>query len=267
VLAVQVDRAAQKAAHMTDEEEEKIGDEAWAETARQKQGQISDSGPQAEYVREVGRKLLPGIKRKGISYDFHVVVDDSLNAFALPGGHIAVHTGLLARLENEAQLAGVLGHEIEHVDLKHCIANWALAKELGGEVNDLSFGLVLFFRVPVRSEQEREADARGTELARLAGYSPFQTVTFMERLPPHEKWSESVDIGIRVGDPLLDRILNAMQKQVLDELQNVVDSHPSPAQRACELKQQLFDFMAKEPRRWYFVGKARYANVPPPRAL
>jgi predicted Zn-dependent protease len=73
----------------------------------------------AAYVREVAERLVPDHARAEHDFSFEIIRDPSLNAFALPGGAIYVHTGLLARLDNEAQLAVILGHEIGHVTQKH----------------------------------------------------------------------------------------------------------------------------------------------------
>ena len=72
-----------------------------------------------EYVRKVGASLVPEYARSEHTFAFEVIKDPTLNAFALPSGAIYVHTGLLARLDNEAQLAAILGHEISHVTQKH----------------------------------------------------------------------------------------------------------------------------------------------------
>ncbi|MBI3015463.1 MAG: M48 family metalloprotease [Candidatus Tectomicrobia bacterium] len=69
-----------------------------------------------EYLAGIAKKLEPHpVKEAGVEFQFHVIKDPALNAFAYPNGHIYVHTGLISRLENEAQLAAVLGHEMSHV--------------------------------------------------------------------------------------------------------------------------------------------------------
>ena len=80
---------------------------------------LPDSSPITQYVRSVGERLVayaPGYKWP---YNFHVVQDKSINAFALPGGPIFVNTGLIAAAQNESELAGVMAHEISHVVQRH----------------------------------------------------------------------------------------------------------------------------------------------------
>src|SRR3954453_466207 len=74
-----------------------------------------------EYVQRLGQKLAaaPEAKESGFQFTFTVLNVDEINAFALPGGPMFVYTGLLKMLDNEAQLAGVMGHEMSHVILRH----------------------------------------------------------------------------------------------------------------------------------------------------
>ncbi|HEY9835978.1 MAG TPA: M48 family metalloprotease, partial [Vampirovibrionales bacterium] len=73
------------------------------------------------YVKEVGDRLAAQSDRPNLPYTFQVVQDDSINAFATMGGFVYVTTGLLKAMDNEAQLAGVMGHEIGHIVHKHSI--------------------------------------------------------------------------------------------------------------------------------------------------
>lgn len=76
-----------------------------------------------QYVEEIGRRILasPEVKKKGVyAYQFEVIADDTtINAFCTPGGYIYVYTGLIKFLDNEASLAGVIGHEIAHAERRH----------------------------------------------------------------------------------------------------------------------------------------------------
>src|SRR5213594_2916864 len=75
----------------------------------------------SEYVSRVGRRLADSqeARASGFPFTFEVVADPSINAFALPGGPMFIFTGLLKACDNEAQLAGVMGHEMSHVILRH----------------------------------------------------------------------------------------------------------------------------------------------------
>src|SRR6201997_5390493 len=74
-----------------------------------------------EYVTRVGKRLVSGreAQESGFPFTFEVVADPSINAFALPGGPMFINTGLLKAVDNEAELAGVMGHEMSHVILRH----------------------------------------------------------------------------------------------------------------------------------------------------
>lgn len=85
------------------------------------------------YVEQIGRKILnsPNIKKKGIyPYTYEIIHDDkTINAFATPGGYIYVYTGLLKFVDNEATLAGIIGHEIAHAERRH--STQRLTKQYG----------------------------------------------------------------------------------------------------------------------------------------
>jgi Zn-dependent protease with chaperone function len=90
---------------------------------------LRDSGAAHEAVKDIGRQLTVGSR---YTYEFHVVDDATLNAFALPGGIVVVHTGLIAATRRPEELAGVLAHEVQHVELRHGTS--AIVKDLGWRV-------------------------------------------------------------------------------------------------------------------------------------
>ncbi len=98
-------------------DERRIWTEAEKEEAKlEKSGKIYDDPLLEEYLGRIGDRLVGDeVKEAGVGLRFTVFRDPTLNAFAMPNGHVYVHTGLLARVENEAQLAMVLGHELTHV--------------------------------------------------------------------------------------------------------------------------------------------------------
>ena len=108
---------------MSEQTEQRLGDEA----ARQVEAQLGfvDDEELTSYVEALGKRLASYSPRQDVEYSFHVVDSKAITAFALPGGHVAVTTGMLdGFLESEAELAVILGHEMAHVDRRHCIERY-----------------------------------------------------------------------------------------------------------------------------------------------
>jgi predicted Zn-dependent protease len=140
-----------------------------------------------KYVNEVGRWVASQSERPDLPWHFGVIESEDINAFAAPGGYVIITKGLYRKLENEAQLAGVLGHEIAHVVRKHhlkLLQKTQLlnigAKLLGsklGEGNDtvqkvIGNGAEILAR-GLDKNAEYEADRMGVILAARSGYEPF----------------------------------------------------------------------------------------------
>lgn len=106
---------------ITESQEVAIGEEQYPIMTQVSGGIFQDNELQA-YVNDIGQKLAKVSHRRNLKYEFNVVNTSELNAYALPGGKISITRGLLSRMSNEAQLAGVLGHEIGHVTAKHVAA-------------------------------------------------------------------------------------------------------------------------------------------------
>lgn len=166
----------------------------------------------AEMVRRVGNRIAGSVERymksKGLSdrldgynWQFTLVQDNSANAWAMPGGKVAVYTGLLPITKNEAALAVVLGHEIAHAVLNHGNERMSqgLAQQLGGAA--LSVALAnkpaatqnLFLQaygvgsnvgvlLPFGRKQELEADRYGLIFAAMAGYNPREAIPLWQRM-------------------------------------------------------------------------------------
>ena len=150
------------------------------------------------YVNHVGRWVAAQTSRPGLPWRFGVLEAPQVNAFAVPGGTIFITRGLLARLRNEAELAGVLAHEIVHVQQKHhlkaiqkgaqtALAGDALAYALkdarSGEARDklLSLGTELYSRGLDKGD-EFEADRIGVVLAARAGYDSYGLPAVLQTL-------------------------------------------------------------------------------------
>ena len=139
-----------------------------------------------QYVAAVGEVLLLKINRRAIRYHFHVLESPEINAFALPGGQIYVLSGLLEFLQSEAELAAVLGHEISHVDLRHCIEQYQyqlVLKRVGmGQVGAITGFAHELVAIGYKQDQELEADLSGERLTIEAGYDPDAAAAVFERM-------------------------------------------------------------------------------------
>lgn len=150
-----------------------------------------------DYVQTLGQKLaaVPEAKASGFNFTFTVLNVDQVNAFALPGGPMFIYTGLLKATDNEAQLAGVMGHEMSHVILRHGTHEATKANGIamlagglgsllgGGKIAESIVGMgansvVLKFS----RDAESEADALGSHLMAASGYDPVQMAKFFEKL-------------------------------------------------------------------------------------
>lgn len=155
---------------------------------------VDDANVQA-YVNRVGRWIASQSERPDLPWRFGVANAGNINAMAMPGGTILITRGLYDILDNEAQLAGVLGHEIAHVVKKHHInvmqnqrlvsAGANLAASRGGS-NVLGQAALNFFKnlfiSGLDKNSEYEADAVGVILAARAGYNPFGLAEVLHKL-------------------------------------------------------------------------------------
>ncbi len=187
---------------LTVEQEKKIGEEE-AKKVDQEMGLLADDALTA-YVDTVGQRLAKESPRQDVAYQFHVVDMIEPNAFALPGGYVYVTRGLLALLNTEDELAGVVGHEIGHVAARHTVQRvsrqgpFALITNLVSGVTGFfvpivgdivggvgNFAQSLVFS-PYSRSQESQADDVGQEMAAKAGWNPLGLATFLDTLGREE---------------------------------------------------------------------------------
>jgi predicted Zn-dependent protease len=145
-------------------------------------------------VEEVGKKIVAVCDRKDIDYHFKVLDEEEANAVSLPGGFVYVNKGLIDKVANDDELAGVLAHEIGHIVARHSIKKLqaimgysifriltAAIPQTGqvGDAADLAFTeLILGYS----REDELLADQLATRYAKQAGYDPHGMITFLEKL-------------------------------------------------------------------------------------
>lgn len=141
------------------------------------------------YLDGVLRLVAKGVERREIPYTVTLVQSPEINAFSVAGGRLYLTTGMLFYLEDEAELAAVLGHEIAHVDLRHCVERLQVEQAARRVAPDLAGLALLGYEIMHRGyseEQELAADARGALLAAEAGYDAWQTGELFARLARRE---------------------------------------------------------------------------------
>ena len=121
------------------------------------------------YVNAVGQTLVPHVRRRGISYQFHAIDSPEVNAFAIPGGQVFVFTGMLRFMKSEAELATILCHEVSHIDLRHSIEKYQYelaARKAGLDgIGQLADHARLPITIGYQKNEEIEADAQGARLS------------------------------------------------------------------------------------------------------
>ena len=172
---------------LTPEQEIALGERAYREILSK--SKVVPSGSDVDRVKRVGKKIEQAaeieplqreinLRLRGVKFqwEFNVLHDRQINAFCLPGGKVAVFTGLMPVAATDAQLATVMAHEVAHALAHHTSERLARQKSEGGGFLDLLVGKAH------DREQESEADHVGIFLMTFAGYDPEQAVIFWERM-------------------------------------------------------------------------------------
>ncbi|HUR83314.1 MAG TPA: M48 family metallopeptidase [Thermoanaerobaculia bacterium] len=181
------------------EEEWQLGAQLSQDIA--KQVRLSNDPTLNSYVSQVGQKIVaqtPDPFNK-LPWQFHVVDDPAINAFAIPGGHVYVNTGLIANADNASELAGVMAHEISHVTARHTteqisrqyglsvLAGVALGQNPGQLAQIATQILAGGALARFSRDAEREADELGIQAMAKAGYNPIGMATMFEELLEHQQ--------------------------------------------------------------------------------
>ncbi len=205
-----------------------------------------DDPESVDFLNSVGNRLLAvSDDLAGQQFEFFLIQDSSLNAFALPGGFVGVHTGLMLAAENESELASVLAHEISHVTQHHIarmieaqsknmplsIAAMAAAILAARSNPDASIGAVVGAQAGMvqaqldfTRENEREADRLGIQRLLKSGYDPRGMASFFGKLQRYGRFYEGTSPAYLKTHPLTterlaeiqDRIQNLPYRQVQD---------------------------------------------------
>jgi beta-barrel assembly-enhancing protease len=175
-------------AHMSRDNQQALGMQAAAQVYQQ-MPVLPDNSPETQYIRQLGQKLVATIPSEySWPFEFHVVAQKEINAFALPGGQMFVNIGTITAASNEAELAGVMAHEMSHVYMQHSAkqaykAEWTqgLAELAGGVLGATTGGLIgqlgqmgiqMTEQGLILKYSRSDADAVGAIILYQAGYDP-----------------------------------------------------------------------------------------------
>ena len=196
---------------------------------------LLDNPPVQEYVNRVGRWLTLQTERPDLPWQFGVLDDADVNAFSAPGGYVFITKGLLAQMNSEAELAGVLAHEISHVLRKHhlqAIKKGARTELLADLANDairnngkdprltklVSAGTEVYAR-GLDKQDEYEADRMGVVIAARAGYDPYGLPAVLQTLQAINPTDSSVALMFKTHPAIADR-LSLLDREMTGQFDN-----------------------------------------------
>ena len=229
----------------------------------QEYGVVKDARQQA-YVNNLGQRLARQSHREQLQWHFTVLDSPEVNAFALPGGYVYVTRGIMAYLQNEAELAGVIGHEIGHVTARHGAQRATRQQDAGlgvlaasvlGAVlesqgvsgagrlaSDLSQTVASGFIASYSRDQELQADSLGAEYLARTAYDPRNMVNVINSLKSQERFA--ADQARAEG-------------RTAPTSGNWLSSHPSNDQRLQQISQQATQFKGN----YADDGRTRYLQA------
>jgi len=206
--------------------------------------------PQLEsLIKKLGMQMAKESHRPNLNWKFTIIDSDVVNAFAVPGGYVYFTRGILAHFNNEAEFAGVLGHEIGHVTARHTaksmrrqqlaqvgmIAGMLASQEVRNNMQAISQGMQLLF-LKYGRDAEEESDALGVEYSSEQGYDARYMAGFFKTI---------------------DRI----QKKAGVEIPDFLSTHPNPLNREARVKQMAGEWQAKLPGEQNKVNRDSYLKL------
>ena len=190
---------------------------------------LADNARLQKYVNLVGSAITRNTKRTELEFHFAVIESNEINAYSTPGGYVFVTTAALRQMDNEAELAGVLAHEIGHVVERHIVNELhlraadtsvasSLAALIGGSTESASVAFSqavdsavdILFRDGYKKEHEMQADKDAVYFCALGGYNPVGLVTLLERVG-------RIKTGVGKSYPLYDVRLSVLQQVIGEE--------------------------------------------------
>ncbi len=213
-----------------------------------KKDQVVEDALLQEYIQHLGEKLSSKVQEGDYKFNYFLVPQSTINAFALPGGFIGIHLGLILNADTESQLASVLAHEISHVTQRH------ISRQIGNSVpNSIQGGLVLLGAILLSAisgsseileagsllapsimqqgqidftrEMEIEADATGIKTLALSGYNPYAMADFFNKLSSGDDPRNAASIEfLRTHPTSVNRAASARKQARKLTVKNIDDS-------------------------------------------
>jgi predicted Zn-dependent protease len=244
-------------ASMTTKEEQEMGDKL-AREIQQKVDMINDPLVQG-YVDEVGKRIIEQAHDPRFHYHFYVVKEDEPNAFAIPGGHVFVTSGLIRFMDTEDELAGVIGHETGHSVLRHIdkamdrarrinlatlaavIAGAFLTKDprAAATLSTGAMAMAQSLMLKYSRENEFEADQKGIKYMAEAGYDPQGIVSFLKKIARWERFSSSEIPTYLASHPATDERI-AYLSDPFTTAPKSLSTHPPAAGDLKKIQMRLF---------------------------
>lgn len=176
------------------------------------------------YVNRIGQKIVAALDNQPFAYRFSVVRDPRINAFAVPGGYVYVHGGLLTHASNDDEIAGVLGHEVAHVNAHHLIRqqeatelmNYAtllgvLLSAIQPAAGAGALAINAATQLHYRREFEQEADYLGARYIQKAGYNARGMLDFFKEMGDEQRTSRTAMPPYLQSHPLTDQRLTNLE--------------------------------------------------------
>ena len=209
---------------MSIEQEWQLGQQLAAQVAQQMR---VDSDPTVTaHVRQMGQRLHARTPQANLPYNFHVVDDNDVNAFAIPGGHVYVTTGLIRQADRENMLASVLAHEIAHVTQRHAAKQMQQAETInviGAILLGQNPGALAQIAATIAAngamarfsrEDEKEADRVGLQYMSSAGWNPRGALDMFQKLRSLEQGSPGRVAKFFSTHPATDERINDIQSRL-----------------------------------------------------
>lgn len=201
------------------------------------------------FINSKGQAMADISHRPNLKWTFRIVDSPVVNAFAVPGGYVYFTRGIMAHFNNEAEFAGVLGHEIGHVTARHSaeqytkatlgqillIGGLIVSKELRGFANEAQTAMSLLF-LKYSRDNESESDGLGAEYSTKVGYDANEMADFF-------------------------KTLKALSDDAGGEVPTFFSTHPDPADRYNKVKEHAAEWQAKVPKDSYKINRESYLKM------